>query len=413
MTAALFALGAVVLAAWAAVAVMVVRGLPRVRALRAVTEPYAPWRPADAPAVSAIVPARDEAAALDRAIRSLLAQDYPSLEVIAVDDRSSDETPAILARLAAGDARLSVVRVDRLPEAGDGSPVWLGKPHALARGAERARGEWLLFCDADINHDPTVVSRAVRVAVQDGREHLTLLPRVDPAGPLHRAFLSAFGLVVLLARRIWDVPDPKSRASVGIGAFNLVHRAVYRRFGGHAALRLEVVDDMALGQAAKRAGGRSEALFADDLVWLQWYPSVRATIEGLTKNAFAAVGFSVPAAVGAVAVQAVLGLGPYVGALFAPGVARIPYLLAVAGIAAGFVVYGRRQPGHEVRSREREVRSCERAGLSDAVLFPAAVLLLMTAFVRSTWTTLARGGIEWRGTRYPLARLREGSRFRA
>ncbi|HEY8369492.1 MAG TPA: glycosyltransferase [Thermodesulfobacteriota bacterium] len=395
----LFALGVVVLAAWAAVAVMVVRGLGRVRTLRAATEPYAPWRPAEAPAVSAVVPARDEAAALERAIRSLLAQDYPALEVIAVDDRSSDETPAILARLAAEDARLTVVRIDRLPVAEDGTPAWLGKPHALARGADRARGEWLLFCDADIEHDPTVVSRAVRVAVRDGRDHLTLLPRVEPSGTLHRVFLGAFGLALLITRRVWDVPDPKSRASVGVGAFNLVHRAIYTRFGGHAALRLEVVDDMALGQAAKRAGGRSEALFADGLVRLRWYPSVRATVEGFTKNAFAAVGFSLPAAIGAVAVQALLGLGPYLGALFAPGIARVPYLLAVAGIAAGFGIYARREP--------------ELARLSDALLFPVAVLLLMASFVRSTWKTLARGGVEWRGTRYPLARLRAGSRFRA
>ncbi|HEX7124840.1 MAG TPA: glycosyltransferase [Thermodesulfobacteriota bacterium] len=395
----LFALGVAVLSAWAAAAVMVVRGVSRVRALGAVTEPYAPWRPAEAPAVSAIVPARDEAAALERAIRSLLAQDYPALEVIAVDDRSSDETPAILARLAAEDARLTVVRVDRLPMAEDGTPAWLGKSYALARGAERARGEWLLFCDADVEHDPTVVSRAVRVAVRDGREHLTLLPRVEPSGTLQRAFLGAFGLALLLARRVWDVPDPKSRASVGVGAFNLVHRAIYSRFGGHAALRLEVIDDMALAQEAKRAGGRSEALFADGLVRLRWYPSVRAMVEGFTKNAFAAVGFSLPAAVGAVTVQALLGLGPYLGALFAPGIARVPYLLAVAGITAGFGIYGRREP--------------EQARLSDAVLFPVAVLLLMASFARSTWATLARGGVEWRGTRYPLARLREGSRFRA
>lgn len=398
MTVAFLALGTLILAAWAAAAVLLARGLPRVRGLRAATEPYAPWRSAEAPAVSAIVPARDEAAALERAIRSLLAQDYPALEVIAVDDRSTDETPAILARLAAPDPRLVVVRVDRLPEAEDGSPIWLGKPHALARGVERARGEWLLFCDADVHHDPTTVSRAVRVAVRDGREHLTLLPRVVPAGPMHRVFVGAFGLTVLLARRAWAVPDPRSRASLGIGAFNLVHRAVYRRFGGHAALRLEVVDDMALGQEAKRAGGRSEGLFAEDLVWLQWYPSVAETVRGLTKNAFAAVGFSVPAAAAAVLLLGLLGLGPYVGALLAPGVARAPYLLAVLGIAGGFAVYGRRWP--------------EQARPTDALLFPGAVVLLMAAFVRSTWTTLAGGGVEWRGTRYPLARLRAGSRFR-
>ncbi len=348
--------------------------------------------------MSVVVPARDEAAALEQAIRSLLAQDYPAIEVIAVDDRSTDETAAILARLAAADARLRVVRVDRLPEAPGGGPAWLGKPHALHVGASRARGEWLLFADADVVHEPTAVSRAMRVALRDGRDHVTLVPRVDSSGRLQRAFTNAFGLLLVLVRRIWAVPDPKSRASIGIGAFNLVRRTLYDRLGGHAALRLEVVDDIALGDAAKRAGGRSEALFADGLVRLRWYPSLRATIGGLTKNAFAGVGYSVPRVVVAIALQTLFGLGPYLGLVLAPGIARLPYLLAVLGITAGFLFYGRRAPEH--------------ADLADGLLFPVAIALFMGVLLRSAWVVLARGGIEWRGTFYPLARLRAGSRFR-
>ncbi len=379
-------------------AVRLARGLPRVRGLKVATEPYGPWRPVEAPPVSAVVPARDEAEALEEAIRSLLAQDYPALEVIAVDDRSTDGTPAILARLAAADARLRVVRIDRLPEAPEGGPAWLGKPHALHVGALRARGEWLLFADADVVHEPTAVSRAMQVALCDGRDHLTLLPRVESSGRLQRAFTNAFGLFLLLVRRVWAVPDPKSRASVGVGAFNLIRRALYDRVGGHAALRLEVVDDIALGDAAKRAGGRSEALFADGLVRLRWYPSLRATIGGLTKNAFAGVGYSVPRLGAAVVLQALFGLGPYLGLVLAPGVARLPYLAAVLGITAGLVLYGRRAP--------------ERTSLADGLFFPVAIALFMGILLRSAWVALARGGVEWRGTLYPLAPLRDSSHFR-
>jgi hypothetical protein len=397
LTAAVAAAGWLLLLAWAAAAVLLGRGLPRVRDLRAATEPFEPFPAGAAPPVSAVVPARDEAAALEGAIRSLLGQDYPALEVVAVDDRSTDETPAILARLAAADPRLVVLRVERIPEAPGGGPAWLGKPHALHAGAARATGEWLLFCDADVVHAPTAVSRAMRVALRDGRDHVTLLPLVESTGRLHHAFLAFFALTLLLARRVWDVPDPGSGASVGVGAFNLVRRALYDRFGGHAALRLEVVDDMALGQEAKRAGGRSEAFFSDGLLALRWYGSVRETVAGLTKNGFAAFGYSVPGAVAGVVLQAALGLGPYLGLLLAPGAARLPFLLAVLGITAGFAVYGRRAPGQ--------------ATLLDGLLFPVATLLSITIVVRSTWVTLARGGVEWRGTRYPLARLRTGSRF--
>lgn len=398
IAAAALALGCLILLAWLVQAAAALRGLPRVRGLRFATEPYEPWRPGEAPRVSAVVPARDEATELERAVVSLLAQDYPALEVIAVDDRSTDTTPAILARLAAEHARLTVVRVDALPEAPGGGPAWLGKPHALHVGAARARGEWLLFADADVVHEPTVVSRAMRVAIRDGRDHLALLPRVEPSGRLQRAFVAAFGLVFLLTRRVWAVSDPKSRASVGIGAFNLVRRSTYDRFGGHTALRFEVIDDLALGDAAKRAGARSEALFADGLVWLRWYPSLRATIRGLMKNAFAAVGYSIPRAVAALVIQAAVGFGPYLGLLFAPGAARLPYLAAVALITAGFALYGRRAPGY--------------GGIVDGLLFPLVVALFMTVLAGSTLRTLVRGGIEWRGTLYPLARLRACSRFR-
>jgi hypothetical protein len=397
VTAFLLALGVLILAAWVAQGVQLLRGLARVRGLLGATEPYAPVPPEAAPLVTVVVPARDEAAAVERAVRSLLAQDYPALEVLAVDDRSTDGTFDILRRLAAGDRRLAAIRVDRLPEAPDGWPAWLGKPHAMYLAASRARGAWLLFTDADVVHAPTVVSRAMRVALRDGRDHLTLFPKAVMASPLERAFMGVLGLAVLIGRQVWDIPDPRRSASIGIGAFNLVRRDLYDRFGGHAALRLEVVDDLALGVEAKRAGGRSEALFAGDLVWLRWYPSVAAAVRGLTKNLFAAVGYSVPAVMGVLALQAVLGLGPYLGLLLAPGPARLPYLATSLGILVAFAVYGRRSSGE--------------GGWAAGLLVPAAALLFMAAFVRSTYLTLARGGVEWRGTLYPLAALRAATRI--
>src|SRR2546428_313277 len=133
------------------------------------------------PSVSVVVPARDEAASISRALGSLLAQDYPDLEVIAVDDRSADGTGALLHEVAAREPRLVVLRVDDLPAG------WLGKNHALWRGAEQARGEWLLFTDADVVFAPDALRRAVGYALEQGLDHLTLAPRLIAHGIFLRA----------------------------------------------------------------------------------------------------------------------------------------------------------------------------------------------------------------------------------
>src|SRR5258708_9827316 len=112
----------------------------------------------DCPPISILFAARDEEEKLAAALETLIALDYPGLEIVAVDDRSADATPHILANFAARDSRMRVVRVDELPAG------WLGKPHALQRGYEAAGGEWLLFTDADVQVHPESLRRAVSLA---------------------------------------------------------------------------------------------------------------------------------------------------------------------------------------------------------------------------------------------------------
>ena len=132
-----------------------------------------------APRVSIIVAARNEERHVESAARAFLALDYPDLELLVVDDRSTDATPAILARIAAEDARLRVVRVDSLPAG------WLGKNHALHHGASLASGTLLLFCDADVVLRPDALARAVRLLELRGADHLAVAPDlVVPTWPL-------------------------------------------------------------------------------------------------------------------------------------------------------------------------------------------------------------------------------------
>ncbi len=130
----------------------------------------------DAPFVSIIFAARDEAEKLPAAIETLLAQDYPRFEVVAVNDRSTDQTPAILHESARMSRNLIVTDIASLP------PGWLGKPHALVAGFEKSRGDWLVFTDADVHFAPDVLRRAVALAAERQWDHLTLLTAVEMRG---------------------------------------------------------------------------------------------------------------------------------------------------------------------------------------------------------------------------------------
>ena len=165
------------------------------------------------PRISVLLGARDEAAKLPAALQSLLSLDYPNYEVIAVDDRSRDETGAILDRLAATDSRLTVVHVNELPS------EWLGKPHALQTAYELSTGEWLVFTDADVSFAKDLLTRAYTLTDANNWDHLTLLTALELHGFWETATIAYLGLGFAIGLEPWRVSDPKSDKFFGVGAF--------------------------------------------------------------------------------------------------------------------------------------------------------------------------------------------------
>ncbi|HET9803554.1 MAG TPA: glycosyltransferase family 2 protein, partial [Candidatus Acidoferrum sp.] len=241
---------------------------------------------ADCPAISVIFAARDEEEKLAGALRTLLALDYPDLEIIAVDDRSADETPAILAEYTAKDSRLKNVRVSELPAG------WLGKPHALQRGYEVSSGEWLLFTDADVQFAPDTLRRAVTLLRERELDHLTLMCRLEMKGFWEKVILTFFGMTFHLSTDPQRVVNPKSFSYVGIGAFQLVRRTSYEASGTHRKLALEVVDDMKLAKIVRKAGARSCVGLAEEHVSVRWHSGLGNIVHGVSKNFFAAASFN-------------------------------------------------------------------------------------------------------------------------
>jgi glycosyltransferase involved in cell wall biosynthesis len=337
------------------------------------------------PRVSIIVPARNEAAMIEAAVRSLLAIDYPDYELIVVDDRSEDATGEILDRLQAEHgARLVVVHLRELPCG------WLGKTHAMWSAARAATGEWILFSDADVVHAPEALRRAVHYAEQERADHMVLLPTMRMESVGERMMISFFQAMFIFAYRPWKVRDPKARDSMGVGAFNMVRRSAYQKIGTYQSMRLSVVDDMRLGEKIKQGALASRVAFGEGMVTLRWAAGTRGVVANLTKNFYAQLhynlGFAVVAALGLLW----LHLGPWFGTAFAQGWARAGYAVSLGCLLAVYLAMGRRT----------------KISVGYVLLHPVASVLMVFTLMLSTVVTLARGGVVWRGTFYPLEELK-------
>ncbi len=371
---------ALVLLAVVALALEVFPGWRRLTRLEGVAP-----APDPLPRVSIVFGARDEEAGIERAVRSYLVQDHPDVEVIAVEDRSTDRTPEILARLSAASDRLRVIRIDALPAG------WLGKCHALQRGAEVASGTWILFTDADVVMEPSVLRRAIALVERDGLDHLTVAPFAHMPGRLLESFTASFGLFFTMFTRPWRIPDPASSSHVGIGAFNLVRASGYWDAGGHVSIRLSVDDDIRLGKVLKRAGLRSALALGQALIHVDWYPDLRALVRGLEKGVFAGLDYSLVKAASVTLGQVVLFLWPLAGLLAGSWATA---LCAVALFVIG-VLYVDQARVHDLP-------------VWTVVLFPVCCVIFLWILWRSIVRTLARGGLDWRGTFYSLRELRGG-----
>jgi glycosyltransferase involved in cell wall biosynthesis len=377
-------------AAWLVVAFGWFRGVGRVRMLREVARNL---DPVDRyPSVSVVVAARDEEAGIGEALRSVLDQDYPGpLEVLAVDDRSTDRTGQLIAGLAAErPGRLRPLRVDRLPEG------WLGKNHALYRGAKKAGGEWLLFTDADVTFAPDCIKDAIHYATSENFDHLTLSPALISRGVALKSFVAAFVLIFEVTQRPWLAPGPGTKEAVGVGSFNLLRREAYLMAGTHAAIRLRPDDDMRLARLLKESGYSQGVAYGTGSLSVEWHTNLAGAVRGLEKSIFPGIGYRLSMVLLAALLLSSTNIAPFAGILLARRPAlRLLFAADVFAVVAMYA-YGPRVSGSAVSPLY-------------AALHPFGTGVFVYAMLRSACVTLARGGIEWRGTFYPLRNLRGGT----
>jgi glycosyltransferase involved in cell wall biosynthesis len=341
------------------------------------------------PSISVIVPARNEGAQIRNGLTTLLNSTGVKLEVIAVNDRSTDSTGQIMDELARIDSRLKVIHITQLPDG------WLGKNHAMHVASERATGKLLLFTDGDILYEPCAIETAVRHFDDQKLQHLCLLPRMLPGCIFENAVVTFFGLAFAVGMQLHLIKTRWPLSYAGVGAFNLVDAEFYRSIGGHAQIAMDILDDVKLGKMIKKNGGRIDFQVAQELLSVRWQPSLWGVVKGLEKNGFASLNYSIPQFLFFTFVFLLTMMFPYVS----------PFMLTLHNasgfvatailwhLAFAFVVF--RMPG----------------GLPLTPLFPVGAVLMAFAYWRSTYITLRQGGVRWRDSFYPLAQLRKGLYF--
>lgn len=371
------------LAAFVAVALSsldVALGWRRIRHLKDVEVPLG----SPQPRVSLIVSALDEATTIEPALRSFQAIDYPDLEIIVINDRSTDATPAIIEAVAADSPRMRVVHVHVLPAG------WLGKNHALHQGAAVATGDYLLFTDADAIFAPSAVARAVAHCEAHAVDHLTLFFDLLARTGLLRLLVTSFGAGFMARFRPWKVTT-SPRHYVGIGGFNLVRRAAYEHIGGHAAMPLAVLDDMELGRRIKASGHAQEAMSGIAMVAIEWYRSTPDLVRGLEKNVFSGFDYRLGTLAGVTLLMLATRVWPWLALLLSRGPV---WWINLATVCATLALY-------------LDLLHARKWPLRCLAFAPVVPLIEIATWWRACLLAVYRGGIAWRGTYYRLADLRQ------
>ena len=244
-------------------------------------------RPTNAPLVSVLIPSRNEAGRiLAQSVQSVLAQDYEQLEVIVVNDRSTDGTEPILRSIAATDKRLRIINGVE-PPAG-----WLGKPYALQQALEASNGQWILTVDADMVLEKDAVGVALSCALAAGYDVLTLTPYFEAESFWERVFTPAWLLVLFVSYPFANLNNPKMKPNVAFGAFMLMRREVLARAGEFGAVRADVLEDVKLAELLKSSGARFHIGHAPNLTRTRMHYNFREIWNYLTRCMFAGVRYS-------------------------------------------------------------------------------------------------------------------------
>lgn len=384
---ALLALSVLVLAVWVSRHVTI----SRIGSTQDTLRPDDQWPlPDSPPKVSIIVPAKDEQENIADCLATLLAQDYPDFEIIIVDDRSADDTAAIVRRAAEADGRIRLVQVESLPDG------WFGKTHAMHTAAPHATGQWLLFVDADCRQAPGSVRAAMGYTLSRGGDMLSLWPLLEMRSFSENLLQPLLGSILGLYFRPQWVNNPRSKVAFANGQFILVRRSAYEAVGGHEAVRSVLVEDIAFARVVKGAGYRLLNAMGFDLFRTRMYDRFAGIWHGWTR--IFSFAFRSPWTILPVMVLVVLfSASPYILTAIAGAMAwqagwgdmHLNVLAAVGTLQLALMLSVLVRYNLMVRARPVFL-----------LLYPVSVIVVLAILLNALLVGLGLRTITWRSTRY-------------
>ncbi len=343
------------------------------------------------PKVTAIIPSRNARKDVERAVQHLLAQEGVQMQVIVVDDDSTDGTWEYLERLTASEPSVVALHPRKLPTG------WVAKNYALELGQGRAEGDFLLFTEADAVHGRRSVAMAIEKMVADDLDHIAVHPRLEAGSLVEAVVLPLHFIVVGLRCLDRRAAAFASGVGTGIGAFNLVRAEAYRLRGTHARIRGSIAEEQALGRMMRTDGGRGTVVRAVTQVRLRPYTSLKALYSGIRGEILGSFGHRASAVFLASLIFAAAALGPVVLLIAAVPVAfagHIPWMAIPA-------FFGILLPGVALL----KARSLVRFEPLAVILFPLGAMLIATAALHTALAFAFRGRFEWQGHSYSRADL--------
>lgn len=344
----------------------------------------------DQPAlISVIIPARNEARNIRRCVNALLNQTYPRYELIVVDDRSSDETPGILAELAEADSRLHVLHGVELPDG------WAGKPHALVQGAAQAGGKWLCFMDADTFASPHLLYSTYQQAIEQHADMFSILTHQELGTFWERAILPLVFLGLSFGFPVERVNDPNRQEAISNGQFILIKRSVYENIGGHASVKNRIDEDKAIAINVKSAGFRLILADGRKVASTRMYTSLPEMWEGWTKNIYLGLldrlWLLLFGALLGLLVSILLPLWLVGGLVWLSSTGALTALVVVVEVLVlwGYLFWKRLQ-------------ACQAFGIPEwyALTFPLGALIFTAMMFTSAYNVISGRGVSWKGRRY-------------
>lgn len=343
----------------------------------------------DGPLVSIIVAARNEEKGVKESLQSQFSQSYGHLEWILVNDRSTDTTPLIMNEMKLTHKNISVIHITTLP------PGWLGKNHAMFVGAKQARGELLLFTDADVIYHRDAISKAVHYFMTHELDHLTAAPNLRGQRLWLNSFIAFFMFGFSYFKRPWLANHPRSKVGIGIGAFNLVRKDAYEQFGTHEIIKMRPDDDLMLGKKMKEMGFRHRMVTALTLLEVEWYSTLKEALIGLEKNTFAGLHYRISMVMFAI-------FGVFVSQVL-PFFTVFSFELTLMYLSIGNIIL-------LALIYSMIIKRMTTYSPWMFLLFPITAILFIYSIIRASFLTFRRGGIIWRGTKYRLKELRNNNK---